>query len=666
MKNLKIRNKILVSILFIICLFLFKNINQVKAATAPTYRWPIGGNNANETYMDYEYYGVAGQAPVKNGKSGREYVVNNKLWPNEQFYYAACESHHGMDITGINGHTYKVVSVVNGTVIATSAEYGGNPSTNYADRNQRRTTAGLNDGGGYGNYIVIQETSTGRCFLYGHLKGGSFKVSTGSKVSVGQEIATMGSSGDSGHMHLHFEIRKSKAVTINTAWGAGYHRLIPTNSATNLDPKDYIGSTPKYVKQITITKPTKTQYIQGTENLNLSGAKLTIRYTSEVQTTISLPNNNVKVTGFNNSKPGKNTITVEYEGCKTTFDVEIISKQLTGITVTAPTKTQYIQGKEELVLQGAKVTANYSNGDTSTIDLPNDKVKVSGFDNTKPGKDTITVEYEGKTATFDVEIKYIPAKRSKVTFQRYYRYRQINIYFDKPVVLSAEEPTVTVRVQNEIKTAEYIGMSDDGMKLMYKINNNDFDIFTEGTMFVDCTGVVLDKGDINIEVNCKFKNLTIGKLYKCELKHTFSAIINNGKGDVNGDGMIDASDASRVLRIYSRIMGNEEFDEIDKKYFDRADVNENGTVDAVDASIILSYYANKSSGITLEDDKRVLKCDMDSDQHVDIDDFNLLKSNIQSGNYNEKFDLNEDGKLDNDDIEYFRNVMYDLGSRKRD
>jgi len=592
MKNIKLRNKILISILFIICLFLFKNINQVKAASVPAYRWPIGGDNANETYMDYEYYGIAGQAPVKDGKSGREYKVNNKLWPNEKAYYAKCESHNGMDITGINGHTYKVVSVCNGTVIATSAEYGGNPSTNYPDRNQRRTTAGLNDGGGYGNYIVIQEPTTGRCFLYAHLKGGTFKVSKGNKVTAGQEIATMGSSGDSGHMHLHFEIRKSKEVTINTAWGGGYHRFQYANSTSNLDPKDYIGSSPKVVRQITVTKPSKTKYYEGTENLNLAGAKLSVRYNTGIIENINLPNNNVKVSGFNNKKVGKNTVVVEYAGQKVTFDVEIIAKP-------------------------------------------------------------------------QPEIKYVAAKREKVTFQRYFKYRQINIYFDKPVTLGNAEPTVTVRVQNEVKTASYAGISDDGKKLMYKIYNNEFDIFTEGMMYIDCTGTVLDKENKKIEVDCKFKNLTIGKLYKCELKHTFSAIINNGKGDINGDGVVDGSDASRALRIYACRMSNEELDEIDKKNIDKADVNDDGIVDAVDASIILSYYADKSAGVTLEDDKKILKCDINSDNKVDVYDFNLLKLKIQNAVYEDTFDLNEDGKLDNDDIEFFRNVMYDLGSRKR-
>ncbi len=230
-------------ILLFIAISLIAIILKSNKVQATEYKWPIGGENANETYIDYEFYGNRNTTPIKDGKSGREYIVNNQKWPEEQYYYASCESHYGMDITGIYGHTYSVISVVDGTVIATSADKVINPSVNYVDRNQRRTSAGLKDGGGYGNYIIIQEPSTGRCFLYAHLKGGSLKVSKGSTVTVGQEIATMGSSGDAGHMHLHFEIRKSKSVMI-TENRYGRHYLVNTTSYTNLDPKDYIGSGP--------------------------------------------------------------------------------------------------------------------------------------------------------------------------------------------------------------------------------------------------------------------------------------------------------------------------------------------------------------------------------------------------------------------------------------
>lgn len=117
---------------------------------------------------------------------------------------------------------------------------------------------GRNDGGGYGNYVIIQETKTGRCFLYAHLKGGTIKVKKGDSVSVGTSIAIMGSSGDSGHMHLHFEIRTSKANTVYEYWN-GTHGLVNTKDSTTLDPEKYIGSEPReYIENLASEDKLKT------------------------------------------------------------------------------------------------------------------------------------------------------------------------------------------------------------------------------------------------------------------------------------------------------------------------------------------------------------------------------------------------------------------------
>lgn len=243
-------NKLLITFLFFISLFIITNSTK---ALASTYTWPIGGSNAKETYRDYRYYGSTKSGPASDGKYGREYIVNNGLWPNEKYYYSKCEAHYGMDITGTNGHSYDVVSVVNGKVIATSADRVINPSVNYSDRNQRRTSAGLKDGGGYGNYVIIEENGTGRCFLYGHLKAGSIKVKKGSSVTTGTSIATMGSSGDSGHMHLHFEIRKSRNSMLSEN-KYGKHYLVIATDSTNLNPESYIGSSPVSSESTTTQK----------------------------------------------------------------------------------------------------------------------------------------------------------------------------------------------------------------------------------------------------------------------------------------------------------------------------------------------------------------------------------------------------------------------------
>ncbi|MBQ6552958.1 MAG: tyrosine-protein phosphatase [Clostridia bacterium] len=75
---------------------------------------------------------------------------------------------------------------------------------------------------------------------------------------------------------------------------------------------------------------------------------------------------------------------------------------VTGIEVTPPTKVSYVEGREELDLAGGKLTVSYGDGDSEVIDLTADM--VSGFDNTAFGPQTLTVRYNGFTASFDIEI----------------------------------------------------------------------------------------------------------------------------------------------------------------------------------------------------------------------------------------------------------------------
>lgn len=66
-------------------------------------------------------------------------------------------------------------------------------------------------------------------------------------------------------------------------------------------------------------------------------------------------------------------------------------------------------------------------------------------------------------------------------------------------------------------------------------------------------------------------------------------------GDVNNDGVINASDSSDILAEYASMSAGESgnFDEKQKK---SADFNDDGIINASDASEVLKYYAEKSSG----------------------------------------------------------------------
>ena len=66
-------------------------------------------------------------------------------------------------------------------------------------------------------------------------------------------------------------------------------------------------------------------------------------------------------------------------------------------------------------------------------------------------------------------------------------------------------------------------------------------------------------------------------------------------GDVNGDNMVDAVDASFILQEYALLStgGSGNFTDIQKS---SADVNGDGLTDAVDATFVLQYYAYVSTG----------------------------------------------------------------------
>ncbi|MBO5163874.1 MAG: leucine-rich repeat protein [Ruminococcus sp.] len=85
--------------------------------------------------------------------------------------------------------------------------------------------------------------------------------------------------------------------------------------------------------------------------------------------------------------------------------------------------------------------------------------------------------------------------------------------------------------------------------------------------------------------------------YTVDLNEFSETSTNDMLGDVNGDSMVDSSDASLVLVEYAMLSTgkNGNFSESVKKL---ADLNKDGMTDSSDASLILAYYAHVSTGGT--------------------------------------------------------------------
>ena len=133
----------------------------------------------------------SGKTQVPNTPSASGYIfpvqglskanIRNKTYPSYP-------GHTGIDVN-INVTGKNVVAVKSGTVVESTALKNSNGTYR-----------------SYGEYIMISH-GDGTVTLYAHMLAGSRKVTSGQKVSQGQAIGTVGSTGNSTGTHLHFEVQ---------------------------------------------------------------------------------------------------------------------------------------------------------------------------------------------------------------------------------------------------------------------------------------------------------------------------------------------------------------------------------------------------------------------------------------------------------------------------
>jgi murein DD-endopeptidase MepM/ murein hydrolase activator NlpD len=125
----------------------------------------------------------------KHAKGDREVRVSDGMFPvrgKHQYWdgFGAGRSHDGQDVGAKCGTP--LVAAQAGKVV-----YRGK------------------DGGGYGNYLVINLAGQKNAEVYAHLKR-TAKVKKGDKVEIGESIGRVGETGNAFGCHLHFEYWKGR------------------------------------------------------------------------------------------------------------------------------------------------------------------------------------------------------------------------------------------------------------------------------------------------------------------------------------------------------------------------------------------------------------------------------------------------------------------------
>ena len=197
--------------------------------------------------------------------------------------------------------------------------------------------------------------------------------------------------------------------------------------------------------------PAKTEYLEGKDEFSPSGGELTLTYNNGTSKTVDMKD--AAFTGFDNSTPGVQTVTVSYGGKTTTLKVTVTEKTLEKIEITTlPSKTQYLEGKDKLQKDGGVITLYYNNGKTATVSL-ND-ADVTGFNNRVVGTQTLTVHYMEKTAQFEVKIIAKSVSRISVA-----SVPDVVTYLEGKDELSADGGKITVYYNNDTEDEIFMDAS---------------------------------------------------------------------------------------------------------------------------------------------------------------------------------------------------------------
>ena len=148
---------------------------------------------------------------------------------------------------------------------------------------------------------------------------------------------------------------------------------------------------------MTITAPSKTEYNEY-EELDLTGLALNLTYTNGSERTIKT---GYTISGYDPSVLGTQTITVTYNGESATFDVNVVAKTVSFISITAGAPVDVIVG-EELDCSAMIVKVTFTDG--TSVDLT-EGYTITGYDAETVGEQTLTVTYRESSQEMVVTVK---------------------------------------------------------------------------------------------------------------------------------------------------------------------------------------------------------------------------------------------------------------------
>lgn len=334
--------------------------------------------------------------------------------------------------------------------------------------------------------------------------------------------------------------------------------------------------------------------------------------------------------------PNNAEITITYNELTSKITLPVIAREVSTIEIAnTPQKTTYIENEtQQLDLTGGKIKVNYNFGESQLIDMTDKDVTVTGF---KPGEvsaQTITVNYKGFTADFEINVR--------------------------------QKQLLSIKATNPTKSEYYITQDVDfkGVIVTAKYDNNE----TKNINLSDCEISAYDKntaGEKEITITYNLKVTTIRVLYK-ELEATNIELIGNPKIEYVEGNTLDISNL-KIKVNYKEVQKTDQIP-LTLEMVSDVDMNTVGTktVTISYAGQSISYEINvkEKSIIDVKFNGELVKTEYLQGQDFDLSGINV----IASYDNNTSSDVTDLVKVDFDKMTVDKNatvtVSYDKFSKQ--
>ena len=177
----------------------------------------------------------------------------------------------------------------------------------------------------------------------------------------------------------------------------------------------------KEITRIEIGDTLPRQFEYGSEP-DFSNVSATIVYNDD--TTKAVTSDELTFGEIDTAKPGKQTLTVTYEGFTQSFEVEVLKQNTDNTPARQLTSIEYVSGVPSAVFEGDIINyagfilkAKFSDNNVETISVgSNANVKYNTIDVDTVGKHTITFTYMNKSCNVEIEVQAIKVVKIEVDY----------------------------------------------------------------------------------------------------------------------------------------------------------------------------------------------------------------------------------------------------------